>query len=338
MDFSVFIILEMLLEELSLGLKGITELWWVLSHNQAPTSSLLIALCSRWGRESEEKKKTTLGVEIKTKRRHGAKADTHHFPPEDWCPAGLWTVALLERFPQCFCWAWCFTAWNTPWSVWVSCVFCVPSQPPAHPQPTCWGDRLRSREDLEAAWALFGKSWAAGVISVLVTNPKHGTIWAVRKKINSVPARPNTRTWQHHSQYYTCKQVHGFHVCCCVLTPHCLVLYWNLDCASAKQGNQNFSVCLLAEVSGVAAILFSRPRIHFFLFPKFKCYYRSRQKGFRRNQIPDCCSVGGTNCLIGFAIFEKIFSSEQSLDCQRKPLMKCWMSASPPFASAHEAT
>lgn len=75
-----------------------------------------------------------------------------------------------------------------------------------------------------------------------------------------------------------------------------------------------------------------------FLFPKFKCSYRSRQKGFRRNQIPDCCSVGGTNCLIGFAIFEKIFSSEQSLDCQRKPLMKCWMSASPPFASAHKAT
>lgn len=33
MDFSGFIIPEILLEELSLGLQGITELWWVLSHN-----------------------------------------------------------------------------------------------------------------------------------------------------------------------------------------------------------------------------------------------------------------------------------------------------------------
>lgn len=127
-----------------------------------------------------------------------------------------------------------------------------------------------------------------------------------------------------------------------VVQYHCLVLYWNVDCASAKQGNQNFSVYLLAEVSGVAAVLFSRPRIHFvfvFVFPKFKRCYRSRQKGFRRNQIPDCCSVHGIICLIGFAIFEKSISSEQSLlDWWRKPLMKCWMSASPPFASAHKAT
>lgn len=98
-----------------------------------------------------------------------------------------------------------------------------------------------------------------------------------------------------------------------------------------------FCITDLAEVSGVAAILFSRHRIHF-AFPKFKCCCRSRQKGFRGKQTPDCCLEQGINCHIGFAIFEKTFISEQSFDWWRKPLMKCWMSASPAFASAHKAT
>lgn len=104
-----------------------------------------------------------------------------------------------------------------------------------------------------------------------------------------------------------------------------------------REIRNSLCIYLLAEVSGVAAILFSRHRIHF-VFPKCKCCYRSRQKGFRRNQTPDCCLEQGINCHVGFVIFGKTFFSDQSLDWWRKPLMKCWMSASPPFASAHKAT
>lgn len=137
MDFSGFTILEILLEKLSLGLQGVAELWWVLSHNQAPTSSLLIALCNRWGRESEQKKHN-LGVEIKTKRGEKTKADTHHFPPADWCPAVSKQWLFCKDFPSAI--AEHDVLWHgRALDQCGSAVSSVPSHSPAHSQPTCWG-------------------------------------------------------------------------------------------------------------------------------------------------------------------------------------------------------
>lgn len=53
---------------------------------------------------------------------------------------------------------------------------------------------LVSRErEVKKAFRLFKHcSAAAKIPAVLITNPKHTTIWAAVKKINAAPARPNT--------------------------------------------------------------------------------------------------------------------------------------------------
>lgn len=72
--------------------------------------------------------------------------------------------------------------------------------------------------------------------------------------------------------------------------------------------------------------------------PKVQMLLQVQTERIRKDQTPDCWSVQGINCLIGFAIFEEIFSSEQLSAWWRKALRQCWTSASPPSASAHKAT
>lgn len=56
-----------------------------------------------------------------------------------------------------------------------------------------WGQSAGKRESLDAVQALFTKSQSTGLLStVLATNPKHRTIWAAMREVNSVPARPST--------------------------------------------------------------------------------------------------------------------------------------------------
>lgn len=44
------------------------------------------------------------------------------------------------------------------WLIQVSCLGCVPSQPLAHPHPTCYGVRARNRGGLDALQALFSNN------------------------------------------------------------------------------------------------------------------------------------------------------------------------------------
>lgn len=55
-------------------------------------------------------------------------------------------------------------------------------------------ERVGKRESLNAAQALFSNSQNTGMLinTVLVTNPKHSTIQAIKTKQKSVPDRPST--------------------------------------------------------------------------------------------------------------------------------------------------
>lgn len=84
----------------------------------------------------------------------------------------------------------CCILWNIPWSDWVSSPGCVPSQPLGHLQPSHCGWRVRNREGLDTAqW--YSVHWIV-FPTVLVMNPKHSTILAAMKKINSIPTKPST--------------------------------------------------------------------------------------------------------------------------------------------------
>lgn len=66
-----------------------------------------------------------------------------------------------------------------------------------------WGQSAGKRESLDAVQALFTKSQSTGLLStVLATNPKHRTIWAAMREVNSIPARPSTAIIQNNSSSF----------------------------------------------------------------------------------------------------------------------------------------
>lgn len=112
------------------------------------------------------------------------------------------------------------------WSAWVGCPSCVPSQPLAYPQPTCWG--VKNRESLDAVQA------CSAIDKTLMhyqhcfsTNPNHSTICAAMKKVNSVTGRGKAA--------YCSPGFHLYH------STKCLVLTKQMTAASAGSGEAGFT-------------------------------------------------------------------------------------------------
>lgn len=79
------------------------------------------------------------------------------------------------------------------WSVRGSCPSCVPSQTLAHPQPACWWGSVRNRKPWGYASTVQQYPKHRCVFNaVLITNLKHGTMWATMKKIKSIPTRSSS--------------------------------------------------------------------------------------------------------------------------------------------------
>lgn len=95
------------------------------------------------------------------------------------------------------------------WLSSVSCSSCVLSPSLAHPQPTHGsGGRVRKREGSGAVQALVSNSQNTGASSAVVaTTPKHATVQAAIKKVNSIPARPRT-------EVLICVHVHSICLSC----------------------------------------------------------------------------------------------------------------------------
>lgn len=61
------------------------------------------------------------------------------------------------------------------------------------PSPVTGWVSVGRRENLDIVQALFNNSQTTGVLlTVLATNANHSTVWAAMRKVNSIPARPNT--------------------------------------------------------------------------------------------------------------------------------------------------
>lgn len=104
--------------------------------------------------------------------------------PHQQCDATANVQAILawgKQLPSFYC---CVL-----WSHCMSSPGCVPSQPLGHLHPS-HGCRVRNREGLDTAqqysvhWFVFH--------TVLVMNPKHSTVQAAMKEIDSIPTKPST--------------------------------------------------------------------------------------------------------------------------------------------------
>lgn len=93
------------------------------------------------------------------------------------------------------CWAQRHTVQNIPWAQ-MSCPSCVPSECLAHPQPT----HCRAEWEWEKALMLCKHKPVVKTLcvisTVLATNPKHSTVQAALKKVDSLPAGPSAASVQ----------------------------------------------------------------------------------------------------------------------------------------------
>ena len=128
---------------------------------------------------------------------------------------------------------WCLllsaTSGISLWSVGASCPSCVPSRPPAHPQPAHQEGRMKKER---APWRCASTAQQQpkhGCITnaALVTNPKHRTTQAPLKKVHSIPDRASTL----HCQF---SQVHRKATLCLSRTTSKGLKNW--ACATGKSG------------------------------------------------------------------------------------------------------
>lgn len=106
-----------------------------------PSTHQLLAHCPlQWVGERIRKEKTELGGWNKDKNKRWCKDRLSPLPISRSLSSGSFgkisTVLLLRMM---------FYGVEQPLISLGHCLLCVPSQPPAHPQDTCWGDRLRNR-------------------------------------------------------------------------------------------------------------------------------------------------------------------------------------------------
>ena len=95
------------------------------------------------------------------------------------------------HYPSFYCQAWCYLVWHT---LLVSSGQ-LTQHPLAHPQPTCWKDRVQ-KVSLDLVFSNY-----SAIAKILMCYQqwlrykfKHSTIWAAMKKVSSIPIRPSMGT------------------------------------------------------------------------------------------------------------------------------------------------
>lgn len=110
----------------------------------------------------------------------------------DKSPSYIWDIAS-----QFYFWAWCYMEmlyWplaSSGQQSWLVCSF-FGILLLAYPQPACYGGRVRKIKLWHSSSTAQPETKHCCVTNtLLVMNPKHSTIWAIMKKVNSIPVRPS---------------------------------------------------------------------------------------------------------------------------------------------------
>jgi len=104
----------------------------------------------------------------------------------DQCPARLLAMAILERLPIVFIAKPDGTRHRKSlWSIWISCLSCVPSRTLAHPSLLAeGGQNEKKKKPGHCLSTAQQQSQLHCIINIiLITNLKHRTTWAALNKI-----------------------------------------------------------------------------------------------------------------------------------------------------------
>lgn len=95
---------------------------------------------------------------------------------------------LLAKSPQFLCWARSLVLWNGQFRS--SCPGSSPTQLLVQLLPGTACETLNSLLRASSTQQQLSQQWVNNIIPIL--NPEHSTVTAVKKKINSIPAKPGT--------------------------------------------------------------------------------------------------------------------------------------------------